>query len=525
MSDTTKVLIIDDSEDDRLLYRRALAKGEAPYDVAEAEDGDGGLSSMKQSAPDCVLLDYSLPGRNGVEVLKRLRTEHPFVPVVMLTGQGNEAIAVAAIQAGAQNYISKATISTETLQRAIRVAIEHCAMQRRIDDQRSSLEIFTRALAHDLKEPVRTMRSFLDLLIAHESVSEKGAGYVKHMRNAAERMGALIDGVFHFTKLDSSAQELAKANVDVSAVLADVKESIGELVRERRATVTSGTLPAVRANRVQLNQILQNLVVNAIRYAPAEPHVHIDAIEEGDRWQLRVTDNGPGIEEAQRAKIFEPFKRLSSQSGGLGLGLAICKRIVELHGGKIWVDAAASGGAAFCFTLPKAATGTQTAETKAVETQSAAPVSSEQPQGALANVLLVDDSEADLELTRIMLVEEGHMRCNLHVARGAQEALSLIGDKLRAAGLDLVLLDINMPGIDGFELLKKLREQEGLRDLPVVMCTTSGYDKDMDQAKALGATGYVTKPADLTKLQPTLARLANLRLAQENAGYALMRAA
>lgn len=524
MSETTKVLIIDDSEDDRLLYRRALAKGEAPYDVAEAEDGEGGLRSVKQSAPDCVLLDYSLPGRNGIEVLKRMRAEHPFVPVVMLTGQGNEAIAVAAIQAGAQNYISKATISTETLQRAIRVAIEHCAMQRRIDDQRSSLEIFTRALAHDLKEPVRTMRSFLDLLIAHESVSEKGSGYVKHMRSAAERMGALIDGVFHFTKLDSSAQELAKANVEVGAVLADVKESIAELVRERRATVTSAALPAVRANRVQLNQILQNLIVNAIRHSPGEPHVHIDATEDGDRWQLRVTDNGPGIEEAQRGKIFEPFKRLTTKGGGLGLGLAICKRIVELHGGKIWVEGAASGGAAFCFTLPKASVGAEPVAAKAAEVQHTAAAPAE-PQGTLANVLIVDDSEADLELTRIMLVDEGHMRCNLHVARGAQEALALIADKLRDAGLDLILLDINMPGVDGFELLKKLREQEALRDLPVVMCTTSGYDKDMEQAKALGASGYVTKPADLTKLRPTLAGMPSLRLAQHKAGYALVRAA
>jgi CheY-like chemotaxis protein len=337
-------------------------------------------------------------------------------------------------------------------------------------------------------------------------------------------MGALIDGVFHFTKLDSAAQGLTKTNCELSAVLADVKESIGELVRERRATVTSGALPAVQGNRVQLNQILQNLIVNAIRHTAQEPHVHVEAVDEGDRWQLRVSDNGPGIEEAQRVKIFEPFKRLTTQSGGLGLGLAICKRIVELHGGKIWVEAASSGGAAFCFTLPKATATAQPVAQAASDTQQAASAT-EQAQGALANVLIVDDSEADLELTRIMLVEEGHMRCNLHVARGAKEALSLIGDKLADAGLDLILLDINMPGIDGFELLKKLREQEALKNLPVVMCTTSGYDKDMDQAKALGATGYVTKPADLTKLRPTLAALANLRLAQEQSGYALLRAA
>ena len=101
-----------------------------------------------------MLLDYSLPGRNGVEILKRIRVKHPLVPVVMLTGQGNEKVAVAAMQEGAQNYISKATIDPETLAHVIQVAILHCRMQSRIAEQRGSLEVFAHALAHDLKEPV-----------------------------------------------------------------------------------------------------------------------------------------------------------------------------------------------------------------------------------------------------------------------------------------------------------------------------------------------------------------------------------
>lgn len=521
MSEPAKLLIIDDSEDDRALYCRVLGKGDTVFEVTEAGDGVGALRAVKQAAPACVLLDYSLPGHNGIEVLKQLRAEHPFVPVVMLTGQGNEATAVAAIQAGAQNYITKSAITTETLQHAINVAIEHCAMQRRIDEQRSSLEIFTRALAHDLKEPVRTMRSYLDLLKAHEQVSDRGAGYVKHMQSAAERMGALIDGVFEFTRLDGASQDITTADCDARAIVENVREGIAKLVRDRHATITSADLPMVRANQVQLHQILQNLIVNAIRYTEGDPNIYVDSVDEGDRWQIRVSDNGRGISQEMRAKVFEPFKRLTTVGGGLGLGLAICKRIVELHGGKIWVERARSGGAMFCFTLQKALSAVQPALAKAQEQQ---PVTLETASGELATVLIIDDSDADLELTRIILVEEGNLRCNLHTAKGADEALKVIGEKVKT-GLDLVLLDINMPGVDGFDLLKKLRAHETLRDLPVVMCSTSGYDKDMEQAKSLGATGYVTKPADLTKLRPTLARLAGLRLAQDEFGYALLRAA
>ena len=151
MSNAIKILIIDDSPDDQLIYRRALSKAtDAQYDLIEAEDGERGLARVESEAPDCVLLDYSLPGRNGIEVLKRLRARHPFVPVAMLTGQGNETVAVAAMHEGAQNYISKSAITPESIQRVIRVSIDHCSMQKRIHEQRASLESANRSLEAEI---------------------------------------------------------------------------------------------------------------------------------------------------------------------------------------------------------------------------------------------------------------------------------------------------------------------------------------------------------------------------------------
>ena len=126
MSEPAKILVVDDSEDDRLLYRRCLQKSVGgSYVVSEASRGEEGLARVDTDVFACVLLDYSLPGRNGVEILKRIRARHSFVPVVMLTGQGNEKVAVAAMQEGAQNYISKATITPDTLEHVIQVAIQH----------------------------------------------------------------------------------------------------------------------------------------------------------------------------------------------------------------------------------------------------------------------------------------------------------------------------------------------------------------------------------------------------------------
>src|SRR5687768_10370598 len=113
-----KILIIEDSEDDRMLYSRALKKSpDVIYQIREADNGETGLREVEKFSPDCILLDYSLPGHNGIEVLKSIRANHPFMAIVMMTGQGNEAIAVSAIQEGAQDYINKSNITFENLRR------------------------------------------------------------------------------------------------------------------------------------------------------------------------------------------------------------------------------------------------------------------------------------------------------------------------------------------------------------------------------------------------------------------------
>ena len=133
MADAVRILVIDDSEDDRLLYKRLLRKGDqASYEVIEAGNGEEGLAAIDQAVPACILLDYSLPGHDGIEVLKRIRARHPFMPVVMLTGQGNEKVAVSAMREGAQNYIAKSSLTPADIQHAIEVAIANCALEKRV---------------------------------------------------------------------------------------------------------------------------------------------------------------------------------------------------------------------------------------------------------------------------------------------------------------------------------------------------------------------------------------------------------
>lgn len=530
MTECTRVLVIDDSEDDRVSYRRALQRAEqARYEMSEASDGDSGLALMDAAEPDCVLLDYSLPGRNGVEVLKRVRAKHPFAPVVMLTGQGNEKVAVAAMQNGAQNYIAKSSITPEELHRAIELAVAHCAMEKRIHDQRMSLEIFTRALAHDLKEPVRTIKSFLSVLVSRENLSADGRRYFDYVHDAADRMAALIDAVYYYTRLDGSAQQMPKEECDAGALLSEAKLDLTELIRERSAEIVAAPLPHITATPSQLRQVFQNLVSNAIRHCDSDPVIHVSATEHPDHWRFTIADNGPGVPDHVRDKIFEPFTRFAHhKTHGLGMGLAICKRIIEAHGGVIWCEQGADGGAVFNFTVPRG---------ESIAAPPTAPATNERPsdpadtkpageEAPIAKVLVVDDNEAAIELTKIVLIDAAKLRCKLLSANGGEAALALLHEHVeQGKQIDLVLLDINMPRMDGFELLSRMRQEEKLREVPVVMCTTSGYDQDMERAKSLGAVGYMTKPAELNKLKPMLEQIPMLKLSPRDGGCVLLRVA
>jgi signal transduction histidine kinase len=519
MSDPANILVIDDSEDDRLLYKRSLKKStDFSYAITEAASGEDGLACIDREAFACVLLDYSLPGRNGIEILKRIRVKHPFVPVVILTGLGNEKVAVAAMLEGAQNYICKAHIDPQTLVHVIQVAIQHGRMQSRIAEQRGALEVFAHALAHDLKEPVRTIRTLLNLVNTELSLEGKASDHLQSIRYAAERMNSLIDTVYFYTRLDGA--EPTKLDVcSANALVEAAGENIRRLVSERQAVITCSALPQISANREQVIQVFQNLLSNAIQNCTTTPRVDITSKEAPGHWLFMVSDNGTGIAKQDAEKLFLPFKRMSHhRMQGPGLGLATCRKIVELHGGRIWFETKPNNGTDFIFSVMKAEPAV-TAQTSGTPSQ----LVKHRNEGGqeLATLLLVDDDEMAIELTQIRLIESNRLHCNVVVARDGQEALARLHD----TNIDLVLLDINMPRMDGFELLARMRDENMLDRIAVVMCSTSTYQDDISRAEDLGARGYLPKPPDFGRLRSILERSTTLTMSEVGNALHLLRAA
>jgi signal transduction histidine kinase len=220
----------------------------------------------------------------------------------------------------------------------------------------ADLEQFAYVASHDLSEPLRTVAGFSQLLGKRYrgKLDAEADLYIEHMGLGVDRMQQLIDDLLMYSR--AGRTPLKPVEVDLDEVLAEVLHSTEPTVVERGAHVVAGELPTVMGEPGQLRQVLQNLIVNAVKFTAPDvtPEVTVGATRDGADWRISVRDNGIGIDPAQRDTVFKMFGRLhpSEAYPGTGIGLALVKRIVERHGGRVWIDDAPGGGTVFTFTLP-----------------------------------------------------------------------------------------------------------------------------------------------------------------------------
>jgi signal transduction histidine kinase len=351
------ILIVDDDEGDRGQIRRALKESGLAFECVESVSVEQALALCEQSAFDCAIVDYRLPGRDGLDGVASLHRRLPYMSIIMATGQGDANVATEAMKHGASDYIAKAQVTGNSLRRIIENALEKAAMRQKLALQQEALENFASVLVHDLKAPITSVQAFAVFIErgirADIADKDKLIGQCQRVAGAARRMGDLIDTVHEYTKADG---EHTSGPVEMDRVMEDTLSNLHQLLLLRGARVTHGHLPVVLGNASQLTQLLQNLVGNGIKYCEAAiPTVHVEASPgENGAWAFAVKDNGIGISEDHREQVFQPFKRLHDKSKyeGTGLGLATCKKIAERHGGRIWCESADGQGTTFFFELP-----------------------------------------------------------------------------------------------------------------------------------------------------------------------------
>jgi signal transduction histidine kinase len=355
---TLQILIVDDDEGDRKQIKRAITQSNMSAECSETASIEHALLACSKCEFDCAIVDYRLPGEDGLEGITALRETLPNMAIVMSTGQGDEAVATEAMKRGAADYISKSRINAVAVSHIIENALQKVALHSKIKQQQDELENFARVLAHDLRAPAASIETFATRIVERleEGNQDEALKYADWVIQRAQRMSRLIDTLHKYTMADSKVDF---ETVDMNQVFAEASANLQNLIQETGAKLSASPLPAVAGNTSQLIQLLQNLIGNGIKYCDSPiPAIHLDAAKQAeDACLFRLTDNGIGIPEAYYKKIFNPFVRASNagKRDGTGLGLATCRKIVERHGGKIWCESttgsAPASGTTFFFTL------------------------------------------------------------------------------------------------------------------------------------------------------------------------------
>ena len=288
-------------------------------------------------------------------------------PIVMLTGAGDERVAVAALRAGAHDYLSKHDLPADALVRAVDHAIELYRMQRQVEEQRRSLELrnrqlqsFAAVVAHDLRNPVgmiQTSSAFLLDILPDDAPSVQSA-QLNAIHRSASRALRLIRDLMDVTRIETGKLEVTPAAYPVPDLAEEALGPHRRGAKERGITLRcelEPALPLLWADRDRVVQVLDNLLSNAFKFTPDGGEVIVRAERDSTDVRLSVKDTGPGIPDDLLPCVFDRFWQADQgDARGLGLGLTIVKGIVDAHGGRVWAERAAVGGAAFRLTLAAA---------------------------------------------------------------------------------------------------------------------------------------------------------------------------
>jgi two-component system sensor histidine kinase/response regulator len=331
--------------------------------VHSVPDGLAALAAVRQQRPDLVLTDVMMPGLDGYGLLRALRADPSTrtLPVILLSARAGEEALLEGLSTGADDYIVKPFSARELLVR-VRTHLELARTRRewatKLERTNKELEQFAYIASHDLQEPLRMVRSYVQLLEKEYKGKLSGDAdkYIHYAVDGAARMQALINDLLSLSRLDSEAKPLVPT--ESNTALADALADLQLTLTDTGAVVTKGVLPTVMADGEQLRLVFQNLIANALKFRQGSepPQLQVSSERDGADWIISVKDNGIGIEPQHAERIFRMFQRLHGRGDypGTGIGLAICKKVVERAGGRIWVDSEVGKGSTFRFTLSAA---------------------------------------------------------------------------------------------------------------------------------------------------------------------------
>ncbi len=403
MDKIIKILLFEDNPGDAGLIEEMINESVYyNYQLVNVETLNEGLNYLKTNQIDIIILDLGLPDSNDIDTFNEVKSTNWEIPIIILTGLKDENMGINAVKKGAQDYLIKGEVDNKLLERSIVYSLErkrteiklqkyhetleeqvkertkeladtNDLLKMEIDEHKKTesqleksleelkhsnreLEQFAYVASHDLQEPLRMVSSFTQLLQKRYKgkLDEDADEFIKFAVDGAQRMQQLINDLLIYSRVTTRGQEFKQ--VEMETILDESLFNLKLRIEENNAKITHEPLPTINADQIQIVQLLQNLIGNAIKFSgEKDPKIHISAGNNGDEWIFQVEDNGIGIDTQYYIRIFEVFQRLHERDTypGTGIGLSICQKIVERHGGKIWVNSKPGEGSKFFFTISK----------------------------------------------------------------------------------------------------------------------------------------------------------------------------
>jgi signal transduction histidine kinase len=364
----THVLLIEDNPGDADLVRLRLVEGDSAISVSCVNRLEDGLASITKQPPSVVLLDLNLPDSHGADTFRKVLEKAPGVPVVILSGQDDEVLAMKALHQGVQDYLVKGDITSHHLERVMRYAIERQALIRSLEmSRKQQLEFknqFLSHVSHELRTPLTCIHQFVTILLdgLAGEVNTEQRYHLGTVMNSVNQLRAMIHDLLEATRAESGKIRIEARCINIADLIQQAISMMAFTAKEKRVGLEVGLdtrIPFVYADPDRVLQVLINLIDNGIKFTPPDGSVMVKAcMVEADpnMIYLSVSDTGRGIEPEAKALIFERLYQdpnsIDNSRAGLGLGLFIAKELVELHGGRIWVASEIGNGSTFSFTLP-----------------------------------------------------------------------------------------------------------------------------------------------------------------------------